>query len=163
MVPPPNPEVRDLTSTSQLPDLKTHISMYPEGVSGELNEIIKIVHHHAWPVVIVMFTTSNNNLRIDWSYRLEKSLRKRLFCFSFFVHPVAHGVPVPGIRSRSEPWLQPVPQLWQCQILNPLCQPRDQTHRVPPIPLRHIGNSKKKSFFLHINKICNVFIADAKR
>ena len=36
------------------------------------------------------------------------------------------GVPRPGIKS--EPQLQPTPQLWQGQILNPLFQAEDQTH-----------------------------------
>ena len=42
-----------------------------------------------------------------------------LFFFFFFGHPMAYGVPGPGIRSK--PQLQPKPQLWQCWILNPLC------------------------------------------
>ena len=29
--------------------------------------------------------------------------------------------------ARSEPYLQPTPQLWQCQILNPLSGARDRT------------------------------------
>ena len=41
------------------------------------------------------------------------------FFFSFFpflAMPMAMEVPRPGIKSK--PQLQPVPQLWQCQILN---------------------------------------------
>ena len=34
--------------------------------------------------------------------------------FSFFIH-------ICGIWMKSEPWLQPMPQLQQCWILNPLC------------------------------------------
>ena len=30
-------------------------------------------------------------------------------------------------NARSEPHLQPTPQLWQCQILNPLSEARDRT------------------------------------
>ena len=41
--------------------------------------------------------------------------------FSFFGHPMAYGVPGPGIRSKL--WLQPR----QCWILNPLFQARDHT------------------------------------
>ena len=50
------------------------------------------------------------------------------FSFSFFWGggcPAAYGVPRSGIRS--EPQLSPRLQLWQCQILNPLCWARDQT------------------------------------
>ena len=36
--------------------------------------------------------------------------------FSFLVHPMAYRVPGPGIRSNPQLW--PMPQLWQCQILN---------------------------------------------
>ena len=35
-------------------------------------------------------------------------------------------VPGPGIKS--EPQLQPTPQVRQCKILNPLCQSRNSTH-----------------------------------
>ena len=38
---------------------------------------------------------------------------------SFFGHPTTDRVPGPGIRS--EPQLQPMLQLGQCQIFNPLC------------------------------------------
>ena len=38
---------------------------------------------------------------------------------------MAYGVPGPGIRSKLQ--LQAMPQLWQCQILNPLCWAGDQT------------------------------------
>ena len=46
--------------------------------------------------------------------------------FFIFGHPAAYGVPGPGIRSK--PKSQPLPQVQQCQILNPLCWPGDQTH-----------------------------------
>ena len=64
--------------------------------------------------------------------------------FVCFGHPTAYGVPGPGIRS--EPQLQCTLKLWQCQILNPLCQARDQTlhpstSEIPPILLYHSGNS----------------------
>ena len=38
---------------------------------------------------------------------------------------MAYEVPRLGIESDLE--LQPTPQLWQCWILNPLCQAWDQT------------------------------------
>ena len=41
------------------------------------------------------------------------------FCFYFFGSPEAYVVNRPGIRS--EPQLQPMPELWQCWILNLLC------------------------------------------
>ena len=51
----------------------------------------------------------------------------------FFHCPVAYGIPRPGIRSK--PQMRPKPQLQQCQILNPLCQPRDWTC-IPTLPRR---------------------------
>ena len=45
--------------------------------------------------------------------------------FFFFGCPMAYGISGPGIRSK--PQLQHKLQLWQCQILNPLCQAGDQT------------------------------------
>ena len=47
------------------------------------------------------------------------------FFFFFFGCVTAYGIPRPGIRSELQ--LQPVPQLWQCQILNPLCWTGDRT------------------------------------
>ena len=47
--------------------------------------------------------------------------------------PTAYGVPGPGIRSK--PQLQPVLQLWEHRILNPLGWARDQTC-IPVLP-RH--------------------------
>ena len=46
-----------------------------------------------------------------------------VFSFYSYIHSI--GVPRLGIELRSQ--LQPTPQLWQCQILNPPCQARDQT------------------------------------
>ena len=53
----------------------------------------------------------------NWAVFLFLSCRRSFFsCFFFFFGlPVAYGVPGPGIRS--EPQLQPVPQLQQYQIL----------------------------------------------
>ena len=58
------------------------------------------------------------------------------FFFFFFFFPfsflaIPHGVPGPGIRSELKSW--PKPQVWQRQILNPLCQAQDQTC-VPALP-----------------------------
>ena len=66
------------------------------------------------------------------------------FFFPLFGHPAAYGVPGPG--TRYEPQSQPKPQLWQCWILNPLCQARDwtcvpHTPKMLPIPLHHSRNS----------------------
>ena len=57
-----------------------------------------------------------------------------LIFFFFFGHPMVYGVPGPGIRS--EPQLWPKPQVWQCQILNPLCRARDRT--CTPLFPRHL-------------------------
>ena len=56
------------------------------------------------------------------------------FLFFFFGHPMAYGVPGPGIRFQ--PKSRPKQQLWQCQILNPLCQAGDRTC-LPALPRRH--------------------------
>ena len=48
-----------------------------------------------------------------------------IFFFFHFGHPRAYGVPRPGIWSKLQ--VQPMPQLQQCWILNPLCHTRDQT------------------------------------
>lgn len=50
---------------------------------------------------------------------------KTTFFFSFVGCPAAHGVPKPDIRF--EPQLQPMPKLWQCPILNPMCWAGDRT------------------------------------
>jgi len=56
------------------------------------------------------------------------------FCFCFFGCPATYGVFRPGIRSELQSG--PKPQLWQHQILNPLCQARDRTS-VPVLPRCH--------------------------
>ena len=43
--------------------------------------------------------------------------------FSFSATPKAYGNSWLGMES--EPELQPMPQLQQCQMLNPLCQAKD--------------------------------------
>ena len=45
----------------------------------------------------------------------------------FFLATLRHmELPEQGIRSKPQPRTKP--QLWQCQIFNPLCQARDRTH-----------------------------------
>lgn len=56
------------------------------------------------------------------------------FFFFFFGGPTAYGVLGSGIESKPE--LQPIPQLWQRRILNPLHHARNQT-------LCHNGNPTK--------------------
>ena len=58
---------------------------------------------------------------------------KNPFFLFIFGHPSAYGVPGSGVRS--EPQVQPKQQLWQRQILNPLCWAGDQTC-IPALP-RH--------------------------
>ena len=57
----------------------------------------------------------------------------QIFCF-FFGCPGARGVSGPTIRSKLQ--LQPKPQRWQCQILNPPFQAGDQTC-IPALPKCH--------------------------
>ena len=56
-----------------------------------------------------------------WPSRGQHLSPRRLFFFLFFLgHPKTDGVPRPGIKSELQ--LRPRPQLWQHQILNPLCR-----------------------------------------
>ena len=89
-------------------------------------------------------------------------------CF-FFCHPVACGVSRPGIRSEVQ--LGPKAQLWQCQILNPLCWAGDwtcvpvlqrshQSHCVTlGAPVPHIAFIKSFWYILDmcLSDICIVF------
>ena len=50
-----------------------------------------------------------------------------LFLSFIFFYFLATPYSVHGLEIRSELQLQPKPQLWQRQILNPLCQARNQT------------------------------------
>ena len=56
---------------------------------------------------------------------ITKRIYIYIYIFFFLNHPEAYGVQEPG--SQSELQLQPTPQLWQCQILNRLCQARART------------------------------------
>ena len=72
------------------------------------------------------------------------------FCFVLFCHPTAYRVPRPGIRS--EPQLQPMPQLRHHWILNPLCWTGglnlcSRALEMPLIPLYHRGHAWKSAFF----------------
>ena len=67
--------------------------------------------------------------RLPWPDCVSLSL----FIFSsFFVCPTAHGIP--GLGIRSEPQVGPMLQLWQCWILKPVCQARDQIC-IPGVPV----------------------------
>lgn len=66
----------------------------------------------------------------DWApsslHPCTPSRQPSMFCFVFlFGRPVVCGVP--GSAIRSEVWLQPILQLWQPRILNPLCRAEDRT------------------------------------
>ena len=45
-----------------------------------------------------------------------------VFFFFFFFAPYPWPVEVPRPRIQPEPQLKPISQLWQCQILNPMCR-----------------------------------------
>ena len=93
------------------------------------------------------------------------------FFFSFFLplpHPGHMGVP--GPRMESELQLQPMLQLQKCQILNPLCWARDQTHTSAETwtaavrSLTHYttvgtpGKKLKKSFIeIELGKCCKLY------
>ena len=73
--------------------------------------------------------------------------------FFFKLHPRHVEVPRPGTRSK--PQLQSMPQLQQCQILNPLCWAADQTVASTETsqivnPPRHSGNSSSSNFFIFL-------------
>ena len=63
------------------------------------------------------------------------------FFFFFLFQPHPWHMEVPGPGTESEPHLPPIPQLWQCQILNPLFWAGDWT-----------GNSTETSQI--INPLC---------
>ena len=56
--------------------------------------------------------------------------------FFFFLFWPPRGIWSSGPGTRSEQQLRPKLQLWQRQILNPLCRAGDQTY-VPALPRRH--------------------------
>ena len=58
---------------------------------------------------------------------------RQITFFFFFGHPKVYGVPEPGTRSKL--LLQPMKQLWQHWILNPLRRARTQT--CVPVLQRH--------------------------
>ena len=49
------------------------------------------------------------------------------FLKTYLFWPYTQHMEVPGPGIKSEPQLQPVPQLWQCWILNPLSRAEDWT------------------------------------
>ena len=93
------------------------------------------LHHSSWQIQILNPLMEAR----DWACILMDTSQIRsagqqrelpsiyLFIFSFFsAHSVACWVPGPGIKSNPELW--PILQMWQCWILNPLCQAGDWTH-----------------------------------
>lgn len=81
--------------------------------------------------------------------------------FSFFLHPMVYGVPGAEISSKLQ--LQPTPQWWQGQILNPLCLAQEWTSylstlEMPLIPLCRSGNSSLLAllwflFLVHLGRL----------
>ena len=75
-------------------------------------------------VLEVFLVFFNERVYLDYLHyhylkQKQKQVLKIAFLFfHFLAHPVAYGVPRPGIRSKLQ--LRSVPQLWQCWILNPL-------------------------------------------
>ena len=55
------------------------------------------------------------------------------FFFFFFCCLIAYEVSGPGVQSKLK--VSPTVQLWQCQILNPVSEARDQTS--PPLQRHH--------------------------
>ena len=74
--------------------------------------------------------------RDHWRVK-ERMVGKAVGLYSF-LFCLSCGVPGPGIRSQ--PQSRPKPQLWQYQILNPLCQVRDRTS-VSALPRHGLSHS----------------------
>ena len=77
------------------------------------------------------------------------------FFLSFLPHPWHMEVPGPGIES--EPYLWPISQLQQCQILKPLHQARDWTGNATETSqiinsLNHTGNSYLEFFIIFFQR-----------
>ena len=79
-----------------------------------LTKVVKYLYLENYKTLLKETEDDKNIAKIDCAHELEE-----LLFFFFFGQPSAYGIPGPGIRSE--------PQLWQCQILNPLCQEGDQT------------------------------------
>ena len=95
--------------------------------------------------------TKQNKTKQKTNSSSHKWLQRYFLFFCHFWPPTAYGAPEPGIRLEPQSW--PKPQLWQCQIPDPLCRSRDWTHvlatsKTLPIPLRHSGSSCK-GIFIH--------------
>ena len=107
------------------PDCEMWLLWAPEGLSADSIE---------------KSTKQKYENKLDWL----KYYNGFFFFSPCFGHPTACVVPGPEIRSELQ--LQPMPQLWQHWILNPLCRAMDQTctpqkqHRILN-PLCHSGNS----------------------
>ena len=81
-----------------------------------------------------------------------------LFFFSFLAAPLHMVFLGPGIRS--EPWLQPKPQLQQWWIFNPLCWVRDWTC-VPSLPRgrwSHCATAGTPTQVIFLNYIWTMFL-----
>ena len=89
--------------------------------------------------------------------RLARRSGFKSCAFYFFIYfifcPYLQRMDVPGPRIKFKPRLQPTAQLWQCQILKPLHQAREQT----PAPQRQCpsltccaitGTPKNCTFFV---------------
>lgn len=94
---------------------------------AKLNE----TNHRKVIILVGVFPSST----LPEYYFLDKpdNLRVKDF-FSFFqLYPQYMAVPRPGIKSQ--PQLQPTPQLLKCWILNPLCHSRrSEGRRFLPLP-----------------------------
>ena len=105
-----------------------------------------------WACGILKFSGQEiEPMPLQWQHRILNTLSHWgtpiiYFLIYLFIYgcPSADGVPGPGIRSELK--LPPNLQLWQCQILNPLCQARQGLNlcsRAPKTlqPFRHSRSS----------------------
>ena len=122
------PEVRSLQSFSLdwYPGLVPSETSKPESVSSSLstsggNWCSYSCSSLLWPPCFCSVFSSSAVSSLPSSL----SLSFFFFCFpfSFFGRPAAYVVPGSGIRSELQLW--PKAQLWQCQVLNPLCRAGD--------------------------------------
>ena len=80
-----------------------------------------------------------------------------VFVFLFFGPLAADGVSRPGIKTKLQ--LQPMPQLQQCRIPNPLCQTRDWSY-IPALQKHRwsccASLSRNSSKYILIRLFCTV-------
>ena len=85
-------------------------------------------------ILIFISKSVSDKLWVDQDHTASKLVSRRVKKFFFlWLHPQHMAVLGPGIES--EPQLWPMPQLWQCQILN---------------PLHHSGNSRRTKIVTQI-------------